>query len=156
MSEALATHNTMPPTSIEYLEKLCVVEQKVREMKQITVQTEHVLHAGMYARTVRLDANVLIVGVLIKRPTMLVVRGSAWVFAGERWYVINGYNVIPASAGRKQMYVTAAPTEITMMFPTKAKTVEEAEAEFTDEPDNLISRKSEDDLIVITGDVCQE
>ena len=156
MTESLATCNTLPATTSEYLEKLCAVEQKVREMKQIIVQTEHVLHAGMYARTVRLEANVLIVGVLIKRPTMLVVHGYAQVFAGDRWYSIEGYNVIPASAGRKQMYVTSQPTEITMLFPTKAKTVEEAEAEFTDEAEGLISRKSDNDLIVITGDLCQE
>ena len=156
MTQALAATNTLPATTTEYLEKLCRLEQKVRQMKQIDVQTEHVLHAGMYARTVRLDANVLIVGVLIKRPTMLVVRGAAWVFAGSKWYALDGYNVIPASAGRKQMYITTAPTEITMLFPTKAKTVEEAESEFTDEAENLISRKSDNDLIVVTGDPCQE
>ena len=156
MTEALATHNTMPATAAEYLDKICAVEQKVRGMKQITVQTEHVLHAGMYARTVRLDANVLIVGVMIKLPTMLVVHGAAWVFAGDKWYAIEGYNVIPASAGRKQMYITTAPTEITMLFPTKAKTVQEAEMEFTDEAESLLSRTCDNDLIVITGDVCQE
>ena len=156
MTEALATCNTLPATSSELVEKICAVEKHVRGMEQIVVQTEHVLHAGMYARTVRLDANVLIVGVMIKRPTMLVVMGKAQVFAGDRWYSIDGYNVIPASAGRKQMYVTTAPTEITMLFPTKAKTVEEAEAEFTDEVESLISGNHENDLIVITGDVCQE
>jgi len=156
VTESLATCNTLPATSIEVMDKVRAVEQRVREMPQIVVQTEHVLHAGMYARTVRLDANVLIVGVLIKCPTMLVVRGRAQVFAGDRWYAIDGYNVIPASAGRKQMYVTTEPTEITMLFPTKARTVAEAEAEFTDETDSLISRTYDNDLVVITGDVCQE
>ncbi len=155
MTESLAICNTLPATNGEFLETICAVEHKVREMEQISVQTEHVLHAGMYARTVRLDANVLIVGVLIKRPTMLVVEGHAQVFAGDKWYAIDGYNVIAASAGRKQMYVTTEPTSITMLFPTKATTVEQAEAEFTDETDNLISRKSANDLIVI-GEICQE
>ncbi len=154
MTEALATINTLPATSAEYLETVCAVERTVRDMEQISVRTEHVLHAGMYARTVHLDANVLIVGVMIKVPTMLVVNGYAQVFAGDRWYKIEGYNVIPASAGRKQMYVTTSPTSITMLFPTKATTVEQAEAEFTDEVENLISRKSDNDLIVI-GDLCQ-
>ena len=156
MSESLAVCNTLPATAIEYLEKVVAVEQKVREMPQIVVQTEHVLHAGMYARTVRLEAFVLIVGVLIKRPTMLVVNGHAQVFAGDCWHKIEGYNVIPASAGRKQIYVTSGPTEITMLFPTKATTVEQAEAEFTDESENLISRTYEHDLVTITGEQCQE
>jgi hypothetical protein len=39
-----------------------------------------------------------------------------------------------------------------MLFPTKAKTVEEAEAEFTDEADRLLSRHQEfQDLVTITG-----
>jgi hypothetical protein len=51
--------------------------------------------------------------------------------------------VIQASAGRKQIYVTTEPTEITMVFPSSAKTVEEAEDEFSDESANLLSRRAE-------------
>ena len=153
----LTVENTLPATTGEYLEKVCAVEERVRAMAQITVRTEHVLHAGMYARTVRLEANVLIVSVLIKVPTIIIVHGHARVFAGTGWYDIEGYSVVPASAGRKQIYVTLEPTEITMLFPTKAKTVEQAEAEFTDEFENLISRHSDNDLFVITGEPsCQE
>ena len=153
MSESLTnTGNAMPATTDEWMQKVYSAESNVRAMPQIKVCTEHILHGGMYSRTVRLAADVIIVGVLVKCPTMLVIRGCAIVFAGDKWQKLDGYNVIPAMAGRKQIYITASPTEITMLFPTKATSVEEAEKEFTDETENLISRKyADDDIVVITG-----
>lgn len=126
------------------------VEAKSRTLPQIKVQTEHILHAGMYARTVRLAAKVSITSLLIKVPTIVTINGKCRVFNGK-WQDFDGYNVLPAAAGRKMIYLTFAPTEITMVFPSKATTVEGAEREFTDEPELLISRQSNDDLVTITG-----
>lgn len=162
MSELLIPANTLPPVQAGLLENLRALQEKMRERPQIHPQMEHVLHAGMYARTCRLDAGVAIVSVLIKIPTMLIVRGGAHVFAGDRWYRIEGYQCMPASAGRKQVYVTFEPTEITMVFPSRARTVEEAEAEFTDEAAALLSRRQDQqnngggDVVIVTGvSACQ-
>lgn len=155
----LAVHGgVLPPTPLEEREQITALGAKIREREQIHPQMEHVLHAGMYARTCRLDASVAIVSVLIKIPTMLIVHGGAFVFAGNRWHRIEGYQVMAASAGRKQVYVTFLPTEITMLFPTRAQTVEEAEAEFTDEADALLSRSQDNnDIVTVTGvQACQE
>jgi hypothetical protein len=141
----------VPAATPEALAIVNRVEAKMRSMPQIELKTEHILHAGMYARTVRLDARVAIVSVLIKVPTVLTVNGKCRVFAGEVWRDFDGYNVLPANAGRKMIYITFAPTEITMVFPSRAKTVEEAEREFTDEGDMLLSRQSNEDLVTITG-----
>lgn len=151
--------NFLPPAPPEIMEQLRAFEMKVREREealpaelQFRPQMEHVLHAGMYARTCRLAADVAIVSVLIKIPTMLIVHGGACVFAGDRWYKIEGYQCMAASAGRKQIYVTFEPTEITMIFPSQARTVEEAEAEFTDEADALLSRHQDNgDITIVTG-----
>lgn len=144
--------NILPAPSAEALEKIIAVESAAMQREQLHFQTEHVIHAGMYARTVRLKPGTLIVGALIKIPTILVVHGCAIVFAGDQWYRIDDYQVIPASAGRKQIFVALATTEITMMFPTKAMSVSDAEQEFTDEMEKLVSRRDgDDDIIVITG-----
>jgi len=148
--------SAIPATTPEALESAKGVEAKMRTMPQIDVQTEHVLHGGMYARTVRLDANVAIVSVLIKVPTMLTINGKCRVYAGDSWHDLEGYRVIPADAWRKMIYVTVTPTEITMVFPSKAKTIEEAEREFTDESEGLLSRQCNRDKVTITGVPCQE
>jgi hypothetical protein len=80
--------------------------------------------------------------VLIKIPTLLIVHGDCAVLAGEKWQELSGYNVIAASAHRIQAYVTFGETEITMIFPSQAQTVGEAEKEFTDEWADLLSNRS--------------
>ena len=157
MSDALApiTGGLVPAATLEALETIGGVEKKMRAMPQIHLHTDHVLHAGMYARTIHLAARVAITSVLIKIPTMIVVHGTCRVYSGE-WRDLEGFHVIPASAGRKMIYVTATPTDITMIFPSKAKTVEEAEREFTEESELLLSRHCQDDTITITGvEPCQ-
>ena len=146
------TGNVLPASSPEVVALIEQIEKRVEAEEQIHPQMEHVLHAGMYARTCRLDAWVTIVSVRIKIPTMLIVNGGAHIFAGDRWYRIEGYQCMPASAGRKQIYVTYRPTEITMIFPSNARTVEEAEAEFTDEAHKLLSRRQDNgDIVIATG-----
>jgi hypothetical protein len=149
----------LPAAPPEAIEQMRAIEQKVREREEalpeeqrFRPQMEHVLHAGMYARTCRLNAGVCIVSVLIKIPTMLIVHGAAWVHAGDRWYKIEGHQCMPAAAGRKQIYLTVQPTEITMVFRSQAETVEEAEAEFTDEAEQLLSRHQDNgDITIVTG-----
>lgn len=119
---------------------------------QVEIPTEHVIHGGMYARTVRLAPETIITGALIKLATMVVVNGHALVFVGDGWTELEGFNVIPASAGRKQLFIAVGPVEITMIFPTKATSVEQAEQEFTDEHAALLSRRQGGDVITITGE----
>lgn len=154
MSTSLApTGNALPPITAEMLERVKAAEGRIMQEEQISVQTEHILHGGMYSRTVRLAPRVVIVGTLLKVPTIVIVNGGTLMLAGDKWYELDGYNIMPASSGRKQIFVTKVATEITMIFATKAKTVEEAEAEFTSECANLLSRRQDgNDLVVITGE----
>ena len=155
MSEQLANlGNVLPPITPEALRKVCCAEDIIRQsFPELPVQTEHIIHGGMYARTVRLPAGSIITGALLKVPTILIVNGSVRMMAGDQWFDLDGYQIMPARAGRKQVFLMREPTEITMIFPTKAKTVEEAEAEFTDELGKLLSRRAgENDLINITGE----
>lgn len=133
--------NTLPPTAPDSLAQVREIEVKMMQMTQLQIPTEHILHAGMYARTVRLEPGSAIVGVLIKVPTILVVNGRCAVFAGDRWHQIYDYQVIAAEAGRKQVFIALAQTEITMILTSEAGTIQEAEEEFTDEADTLLSRR---------------
>lgn len=126
------------------------------ELPQIEVHTEHILHGGMYTRTIRMKPGTYVMGALYKVPTTVILSGTLWAFVGAGWKRFDGYNVIPASKGRKQIFAT--PEEniedaiITMSFRTDAKTVEEAEDQMTDESELLMSRKSDGDTVVITGE----
>lgn len=150
---ALECHAAMlPATDVDALQKVRMAQDMIFKCPQIDIRTDHIIHGGMYARTIHLDAGVVLVGALVKIPTTLIVNGKTKVFTGDGWIEIEGYHVIPASAGRKQIFVTQEPTSITMIFRTDAKTVEQAEEEFTDEHEALMSRKSENDTVTVTGE----
>lgn len=136
----------------ELLSGLTRIQNEILALPQVELQTEHVLHGGMYVRTIRLGPDVVLVGALIKIPTLLIVSGRTKVFTGESWIELEGYQVLPARAGRKQIFVTVEDTSITMIFRTDARTVEQAEAEFTSEAEALMSRRNDRDTVVITGE----
>lgn len=121
--------------------------------QQVLIETVHHIHAGIYARTIVIPAGVVITGALITRATLLIVKGDAVVYTGNGGIEVSGYKILPASANRKQVIVANTETTLTMLFPTQAKTVEDAEAEFTDEANMLWSRqKSAINQVIITGE----
>ena len=143
---------TLPATPADVLEKIGAFEKAATGHEPVEVPTDHLIHAGMYVRTVIVPQDMVLTGALMKRATIVIVVGSAAVLAGDEWLELEGYNVIPASAGRKQVFVSRSPLIITMLFPTQAKTVEDAEAEFTDEAAGLLSRRQNSNRVVITGE----
>lgn len=141
----------MTPESIDRAQRMTDVSLA---LPQVEIQTQHVLHAGMYARTIRIPAGTLLTGVVIKVPTVLVFDGHCTVYVGDDETVeLAGYHVLPAEAGRKQVFLAHADTMLTMLFPSDARTVAEAESQFTDEADMLLSRKQDAaQLELITGE----
>jgi len=92
-------------------------------------------------RTVFVPAGVIITGVLIKIPTLLIVHGDALVYIGGASLRLEGYNVVPAAAGRRQAFVAESDLHLTMLFASDAASVDQAERQFTDEFEQLVSRK---------------
>lgn len=140
-------YDAPPPSEIATMspESLALVEQYQQEalkQEQIPIETTHVLHAGLYLRTIMLPKDTVLSGALIKIPTVLIVSGHVTVFVGDEGTVeIQGYHVLQAHAGRKQIFRAHSDTYMTMCFATSASTVLEAEDEFTDEGNLLLSRR---------------
>jgi hypothetical protein len=88
-----------------------------------------------------MPAGCLITGALIRIPTMLIFSGELVAYIGGDTIALNGYNVVPASANRKQAFYAVTNSYLTMLFATDAKTIEDAESEFTDEANLLMSRQ---------------
>lgn len=141
------------PMSAGQIDNVAAFEQRVLACPQVAIHTHHVLHAGMYSRTILLPADVYLTGALVKVPTLLLISGDVLVWRGADSLHITGTVVLPASAWRKQAFRTYQDTTVTMVFPTNAATVEQAEAEFTDDTDMLASRRDPElNTIVITGE----
>ncbi|HQS00792.1 hypothetical protein [Polaromonas sp.] len=120
--------------------------------EQVEFPTEHLIHAGMYIRTLHMKADQVLTGALLKVPTVLVVSGDCAVFIGEETIELRGYSVLPGSAGRIQAFLAHTDVSMSMSFPTKAKTVAEAEREFTDDYELLMTNRQADVKTLITGE----
>lgn len=141
---------SMTPAAIEKVRRL---ENALRELPQIDIGTGHIIHSGMYARTVVIPAGSVVTGVLIQVPTIIVVSGHCVVYIGDEAVQVHGYKVLAASAYRKQACMAFEDTTWTMIFTTEASTIEEAEDQFTDEPELLMSRQDgSTNTINITGE----
>lgn len=144
---------TIPAMTAQALASVQRMESALATRPQVRLLTQHLIHGGMYARTVSIPAGTMIVGVEIKVPTIVIVKGNAMVYIGaDVPLAMVGYNVAPASKGRKQAFFAETDVELTMIFPTKATTVEEAEREFTDEYDKLASHRDPLNVTTITGE----
>lgn len=153
MSSVVAVKARVPAMSDQAVQRVYALQAGLSHLPQEDIETHHVLHGGQYSRTVKIRAGVMIVGVLIKVPTTIVISGDASVYLGDQTIRLTGYNVLPASAHRKQAFVAHEDTYLTMSFATDAMTIEQAEDEFTDEGDTLVSRHPDAiNEIIITGE----
>ena len=143
----LALRPTIAPMSQAAIDRVRQIEAVNLTRPQTELHFEHDLHAGMYARTMIVpelaaDEVCVITAVLIKVPTLVIACGDALVYVGENEPLrLTGYSVIQAAAGRRQAFIAQSGFRLTMIFPTTAETVEEAENEFTDEAEMLQSRR---------------
>lgn len=137
---------TLPPSPPAAIAKVRELEAVVSQAPQVGIKTFHVLHAGVYSRTICIPKGVVLTSALIKIPTTLTVCGKASVFIGDEEVLIEGYQVLAASAGRKQAYIAHEDTYVTMAFCTDARTVEACEEQFTDEAAMLMSRFGDNEI----------
>jgi|ERR1044071_1845999 hypothetical protein len=141
MADVTVRHPMIPAMDEAAIDNVRQLTAAMAELPQVPIRTQHVLHAGLYARTVFVPAGVVITGVLIKIPTLLIVQGEALVYIGGASVRLEGYNVVPAAAGRRQVFVAESDLRLTMLFASDAASVDQAERQFTDEFEQLVSRK---------------
>lgn len=146
--------NVLPATDPVSIDKLEDIERQAEAMPQVDIATTHTLHDGVYTRTITIPAGVFVVGVMVKIPTTLIVSGDTTVVIGDTARRLTGYHVFTGAAMRKQAAYAHSESSFTMLFKTDAKSVAEAEAQFTDEADRLMSNRCENYLIQPEDFIC--
>jgi hypothetical protein len=151
--DVVPLHTRLAPASPAGIDKVRRLADALKTLPQTSFVTEHLLHAGMYTRTVRLPADTMAAAVLIKVPTVLIFQGSARIRSDDELIEVEGYSVLPGSKGRKIAFVTLSKVAMSMIFPTSARTIDEAQREFTDEHELLVPLDRMDEhLVLITGE----
>ena len=154
MNNVQIAGSVIPAMSLQAIDKVRELTEIFKEAPQYALETNHIIHGGMYSRTITMPAGHVLTGSLVKVNTLLIINGHVTAYLGDIGSAeFNGYGVVPASAGRKQAFISHADTDITMIFATDATSVEEAEAELTDEADMLVSRSDTgSNNVLITGE----
>ncbi len=143
----------LPAMTAEAIDKVRMIEEvSLALCEQVEFPTDHLIHGGMYARTLHMKAGQVLTGALLKLPTVLIVSGDCAVFIGDETIELRGYSVLPGSAGRKQVFLAHTDVSMTMLFPTQALTVAQAEQEFTDEYAMLMTNRQDCVTTLITGE----
>lgn len=120
--------------SPEAIDKTRQLEADLLNLDQHQLAMRHDLHFGVYTRTLFLQGGQVLSSALMKVATTMIVVGNARIFIGEAApLVLEGYNVITCSAGRKVAVAADGDVFMSTYFATEAKTREEAEREATDE-----------------------
>jgi hypothetical protein len=140
MSELAVIEKNIPAMSPVAIDKVRQLENITLKAPQVNISTQHLFHAGIYARTIMIPKGVMLTGALIKIATTLIIFGDVVAYIGNETVKLHGYNVLPASANRKQAFVALSDVYMTMFFRSDTKNVKSAEDEFTDEADMLFSR----------------
>ena len=135
------TTTNLPVMGQNEVEGVRQLESAAMLLPQVHIPTDHVFHAGMYARTIKIPAGVALTGAQIKIPTILIISGDTLIYGENGATRYTGYHVALGKCGRKQAFYALQDTYLTMLFPTDATTVDAAEREFTDEYEKLFSRK---------------
>lgn len=160
MGEIVKLHRTViPAMDVPTIAQVRALETEILKIPQhlrgeSAFRTHHLLHGGMYHRTLITPPRTLIVGAIIKRPSVLSTYGDIVIYIGNGTVNVTGYNIVPASAGRRTA-VFSLDTEAvyTMAVACECKTVEDAEKWFTDEWMHLGNNRDDNhNFTVITGE----
>jgi hypothetical protein len=138
------------PTGMAKIQDMTTIIRKAGSEK---FKTKHLVHGGVYTRTVIVPTHTLFTGVLLKVPTTLIVVGKISIYVGEKTILLRGYNVLPGSADRQCAFYTHSTVGMSMSLATTATSVEEIQKEFTDETHLLVPLENTDEHeIVVTGE----
>jgi len=119
------------------------MEDMLLQLPQIDLQTQHVLSAGLYARTIFIPAGTVLTGALTNIDNLCVAFGDITVTTDDGPKRLTGFNVIPAVAGAKRAGVAHADTWWVTIIRTDSSTIEDAEEDLTSEAERLQSRNQQ-------------
>lgn len=116
------------------------MEDMLLQMPQIDLQTQHLLYAGLYARTIFIPAGTVLTGALTNIDNLCVAFGDITVTTDDGPKRLTGFNVVPALAGAKRAGVAHSDTWWVTIIRTDSTTIEDAEEALTNEAERLQSR----------------
>ena len=136
--------NNVP--SVEDVRRL---ERHISDFPQVDLHTKHLIHGGMYARTILIPAGTILTGALTRADNISVMVGDITVTTEAGVKRLIGFHVLPAEAGVKRAGVAHKDTWWTTLIPTEETDLSLIEKHFTDEAEGLQTNRK--DVVFLEG-----
>lgn len=114
-------------------EQVTAVGDWLAELPQEVIELKELLHCGMYLRLAKIPAGAVCVGKEVQVPTVSVVIGDITVSTDNGIQRLQGWNCLPALAGKKRIGVAHTDTYWATINTTTASTANAAAAEYAKE-----------------------
>lgn len=121
-----------------------MVQFMLQNLTQADIEIKHDLCGNLYSRYCFIPKDVVVVGALLKVPTLLIVNGDCVIFDGEKTQRVTGYKMLQGQAYRQSAFRALEDTSLTMLAVVEGcSTVEEAEKFITDQSALLTNHRKE-------------
>ena len=121
-------------------EKVDRFESILAQAPQLFIPIEHTLHGGLYIRMATIPAGAYLTGAACRRDHVCAVMGDIDVTTDEGPRRLLGLNFLRVRAGMKRAGRALTDTRWALIVRTDATTVEDAEADLVEHPEQLQSR----------------
>lgn len=121
-----------------------MVEYMLQNTKPVDIKIKHDICGNLYSRYCRVPKDVVIVGALLKVPTLLIINGDCIVYDGQKTQRVTGYKMIQGQAYRQSAFRALEDTQLTMLATVQGcSTVQEAQKYITDQSMLLTNHRQE-------------
>lgn len=115
-------------------EKVMALQEVMRELPQMPLQTSHYFADGMYARELAQPEGSLVVGKVHKREHLFIVlKGSLKVTIEDEVLVLSAPTVLVSKAGAKRALLALEDSIYLTVHKTKKKNLDKIERELIEE-----------------------
>ena len=123
----------VPNGEVPTLDKIEAFNELLQQFHQEYLPVQHLVHGGMYARTIRVKAGMYAVGAMLNHDNISVMVGDCTCSTNDGMMRLTGFNVVPASAGVKRVGYFHSDTDWTMIMriPDGMRDVDEIEQYIT-------------------------
>ncbi len=128
---------TLPSTN----DAVAALGDMLLTLPQTDLSTQHLVHGGMYARTIFIPAGTVLTGALASADNICVVHGDITVTTDDGPKRLTGFNVLAATAGKRRAGVAHADTWWSTLWPTDLTSIHDIEDSLTPEADKLQTRR---------------
>ena len=127
-------------TNLADVENVSVLEGYLAQFPQVIMDTTHIVHGKMYARTILIPAGTVLTGALTALDNICIMCGDITVTTDDGPQRLTGFNVISANSGAKRAGIAHADTWWTTIIHTNSTNIGDAEDEMTCESSLLQDR----------------